>query len=171
MRRFKLIIILLLVFLQLGCIYKRVSKEVLEVTGVENLSRLTKYETAIIKEVYMAEAVNDKAELIQLIEEKGFKDTIRMLVTIDTSTDRLNSLIILEHKETSEYGGYVSDDWFLNRFKEKNASKPLVLVMLMPEADNEIVAITGATKTSQAVIHGVNAAFENYMKIKGEVKK
>ncbi len=155
---------MLFAFMQLGCNHKAISKEVLEVSGAENVTRLTEYETAGIKEVYTTEG-----ELIQVVEEKGFKDNIRMMVSINLAGDTLTAINILDHKETHDYGGYVTEDWFLNRFKGKTTTEALKLVKLMAAADNEIVAITGATKTSQAVINGVNAASENYMKIKGEV--
>jgi Na+-translocating ferredoxin:NAD+ oxidoreductase RnfG subunit len=47
----------------------------------------------------------------------------------------------------------------LQRFSGKDASRDLSLVKVAAANAQEIVAVTGATITSQAVLDGVNQAF------------
>jgi len=136
-----------------------------EFSGLE-ITRLSKYETGSIKGAYII----DNTFVIQEVTVQGFKGDIRMLVSINIGTKALEKLAILEHHESEDYGGYLTEGWFLGRFSGKKSGSPLKLVKLSAKAQDEIVAITGATKTSQAVIEGVNQCFENFAKIYEEVE-
>lgn len=136
-----------------------------EFSGLE-IKRLPNHETGGIKGAYII----DNTFVVQEVTVQGFKGDIRMRVSINIGTKALEKLVILEHHESEDYGGYLTEGWFLDRFNGKRTGSPLKLVKLSAKAEDEIVAITGATKTSQAVIEGVNQCFENFEKIYEEVE-
>lgn len=74
---------------------------------------------------------------------------------------------MISHQETEDYGGYLTREWFLDRFIGKSSTYQLKMVKIIDNKPDEIVAITGASKTSKAVVDGVNLALENFNKIKG----
>ncbi len=133
----------------------------------ETASRLKKFEEQDILRVYLVKSEGTPQKIIQKISTNGFVDTITMMVTIDFDTERIESVEILKHTETEDYGGYVIEDWFLNRFKGNEASQTLTLVKMFKKKTNEIVTITGASKTSAAVVNGVNLSLQNFLRIKG----
>ena len=89
-----------------------------------------------------------------------------MLVLIDYEHESLTEVSILEHNETDNYGAYAAEDWFLARFQAKDANTDLRLVKIIAQQPEEIVAVTGATVTSQAIVDGVNAAFKVFRDFK-----
>ena len=56
------------------------------------------------------------------------------------------------------------------RFAQKNTSTDLRLTKIAARSEEEIVAVTGATITSQAVVDGVNAAFNVFRSYKEGIK-
>lgn len=104
--------------------------------------------------------------LCQFVKVKAFHDGMYLMISIDIETDTIHEVSIIEHYETEDYGGYVSDKWFLDRFKDKDVMIPLESVVMINKKDNQIVAITGATITSQAVVNSVNLCMKNYNKLK-----
>ena len=59
----------------------------------------------------------------------------------------------------------VTKEWFLNRFKNKSANMYLNRVALEQSQPNDVIQITCATVSSQAVINGVNAAIGTYREL------
>jgi electron transport complex protein RnfG len=73
---------------------------------------------------------------------------------------------VLQHDETPLYGGdSLTEEWFLNRFKNKGADLYLNRVPLEQTQPNDVIQITCATVSSQAVINGVNAAIGTYREL------
>lgn len=105
---------------------------------------------------------NEKELLCQFVKVKAFHDGMYLMVSIDTTKDLIYDISIIEHYETEDYGGYVSDKWFLDRFRDKDVNIPLESVVMINKKDNQIVAITGATITSKAVVNSVNLCMKNY---------
>jgi len=85
-----------------------------------------------------------------------------MALVIDGGRGESIGLRIVEHVETPHYVRDMENMWFMDRFADKSVHEYLTLVRLHALADNEIVAITGATITTEGVINGVNAAFGVY---------
>lgn len=131
------------------------------------IKKLTKYENDSIYGVYRLND-SENEELIQLVKVKGFVDDIKMMITIDCKEEKIRNIEILEHKESQDYGDLLTEEWFLERFKEKSVNTPLNVVKMSNKKQNEIVAITGATITSDTVVKGVNLCMNNYQRIKGE---
>ncbi len=114
------------------------------------------------------EVYEENGEFVQIVESQGYNDEelIELEVRINMDTHEVEQVNILEHSETEDYGGYITEEWFLEKFIGKTVLEDFKLVKIMPEYDNEIVAITGATKSSYGVVTGVNIAMENYRKEK-----
>ena len=137
----------------------------------ESVDRLTEYEGQGVIGVYMISGGGGKVRgILQEAEAQGFNDTINILVLIDVSTGLTERIRVLEHNETEDYGGYVTEEWFLGRFAGKEVGTKLELVKRAAGKTEDIVAITGATYTSQAVVDAVNLCMKNYRRIIEEVE-
>jgi len=87
---------------------------------------------------------------------QGFADRIQVLVGLDPSVSRVTGLFVLDQKETPGLGDYITGEPFQNRFQNVPTSPALVVVKSDPAAPNEILAITGATISSESVAQIVN---------------
>ena len=95
----------------------------------------------------------------------GYNGSITLALVIDSERGENGESIgmrIVEHVETPHYVRDMDNTWFMDRFTGKSADEYLTPVRLKARFDNEIVAITGATVTTEAVINGVNAAFGTF---------
>ncbi|WP_312811107.1 FMN-binding protein [Sedimentibacter sp.] len=88
----------------------------------------------------------------------GYNGPVEVLSAFDTEENKLIGIKILKHEESLDYAEHIEKDWFLERFKNIFAGKYLNLVVLDKENDEDIVQVTGATVSSQAVVTAVNAA-------------
>jgi len=142
------------------------------VDSSEGLQRIKRLENETVKEVYLVKDVQESpAEILQIVETKGYNEKITLLVVIDCKKEILSEVSILEHFETDNYGAYAAEDWFLARFQAKDVNKDLRVVKILAEQPEEIVAVTGATITSQAIVDGVNAAFKVFRDFKEGERK
>ena len=92
----------------------------------------------------------------------AYNGPITLAIVINSATGESLGLRIVEHSETRHYVRDMESKWFIDRFIAKSAGEYLTLVRLNARDEHEIVAITGATVTTEAVINGVNAAFGVY---------
>lgn len=92
----------------------------------------------------------------------GYNGPIEVLAALDKEDDQLLGIEILDHIESMDYAGHIEEDWFLRRFKNLLTDKYLNLVVLDKENPEDIVQVTGATVSSQAVVNAVNAAIGSY---------
>ena len=92
----------------------------------------------------------------------GYYKEIELIVVIDSLTDTVKGMRIVKHYESETYVRNFTGNWFTDRFTGKGTNIYLLLTKLEAKQDNEIVQITGATITTQAVINGVNAAIGLY---------
>ena len=108
----------------------------------------------------------------------GFQDEITFMVGITNDLTRINSLAILEQKETPGLGAKIADkESFLKYWKNKDCTQPLSLRKPAARsseelAPSEINTITGATISSEAVLNTVNSSLEKARKLKesGQLK-
>lgn len=104
----------------------------------------------------------------------GFQDIIKLMFGTDLTIQRLNSLAILEQKETPGLGAKITDALTFLRFWEKrDVSRPLTLrkpAASSPEelSPSEINTITGATISSDKVLQMVNLSLDRLRAIKQE---
>jgi RnfABCDGE-type electron transport complex G subunit len=106
----------------------------------------------------------------------GFQDEITFMLGTNTDLTRINSLTILEQKETPGLGAKITDkESFLKYWENKDCTQPLSLrkpAVSSPEelAQSEINTITGATISSEAVLNTVNSSLVNARKLKEDGK-
>lgn len=131
----------------------------------------------------MKEAVNDKfiQENFPAVEKvyginglpsafitsgTGYVGTIRTLVVMDNVQEKTAGIKILEQGDTPDYADHIKENWFTDRFKALGLLEYLNLVILDPEKPTDIVQVTGASISSQAVVNNVNSAIGawNYLK-------
>ena len=104
----------------------------------------------------------------------GFQDKITLMFGIDPALTRINSLTILDQKETPGLGAKITDkESFLKYWENKDCSKSLSLRKPptgSPEdlGPSEVNTITGATISSEAVLNMVNISLERLKRLKSE---
>lgn len=96
-----------------------------------------------------------------ICEGSGFADKIKLVLTVDAAFEKLAGFGVLASNETPGFGDKIKDDYFRNQF----AGAPAIDLILSKTGnekiiDSEIVAISGATVSSEAVVEIVN----NYLK-------
>jgi len=94
-----------------------------------------------------------------IVKPIGYNGPITIALVIDGGNGESVGMRIVGHVETLHYVRDMDSAWFIERFAGKQSREYLSLVRLAAQSDNEIVAITGATVTTEAVLNGVNAAF------------
>ncbi|MBU4446020.1 FMN-binding protein [bacterium] len=110
-----------------------------------------------------------------LAEGNGFQSKLRILVGMDETLTKIVKIKILEQKETPGLGTKIETDpnsksdpeWFPNQFDNLNVRQSISYVKNQ-EADNsngEIMAITGATISSIAVVDIINATLNKNREI------
>ena len=107
-------------------------------------------------------AYNDEGLYAFILEPVAYNGPVTLALVIDEAINETVGLRVVRHDETYEFVRDMESKWFMDRFAQKPAAQYLRLVRLNTRADDEVVAITGATVTTEGVINGVNAAFGVY---------
>lgn len=92
---------------------------------------------------------------------QGFGDSIELLIGLDVELSTITGLYVLDQKETPGLGDAISSESFCSQFSGKLTGKPLSVTKSDTHADNEILALTGATISSESVSAIVNQAITN----------
>lgn len=135
-------------------------KSQLKQIGYHNLQRLKSVENDDVIRVYRA-----NSEILQIVASEGYNGDIIILVSI--KEDKITMVDILDHDETEDYGGYIVEEWFLNRLCLP-IDNELNTVKMKKVKSNDVVAVTGATISSNAVVDGVNKCIKNYGGLRDE---
>ena len=99
----------------------------------------------------------------------GFADKIELVVAVDARCEKLLGFNVLSSNETPGFGNRMKNDSFRNQFKGAPAGElSLVKIGDAGKIDNEIVAISGATVTSTAVIKIFN---KSVISVKEQLQK
>jgi electron transport complex protein RnfG len=87
----------------------------------------------------------------------GFADKIELVIAVDARCEKLFGFNVLSSNETPGFGDKMKNASFSNQFKGAPIGKlELIKIGDAGKIDNEIVAISGATVTSTAVINIFN---------------
>jgi len=87
----------------------------------------------------------------------GFADKIELVIAVDTNFATIAGFDVLSSNETPGFGDQIKYDYFRDQFKGAPAAALKLVNLGEPtEIDSEIVAITGATVSSQAVVEIVS---------------
>ncbi|MHC4646705.1 MAG: FMN-binding protein [Planctomycetota bacterium] len=91
----------------------------------------------------------------------GFQDKIKLVIAVDAKCEKFLGFKVLASNETPGFGDKIKYDYFGSQFKGAPAGK-LQLVKAGDEEkiDAEIVAISGATVSSEAVVKVFNTYIE-----------
>jgi electron transport complex protein RnfG len=97
----------------------------------------------------------------------GFQDKIELVVAVDKEFKTIAGFDVLASNETPNFGDKIKDEKFRNQFKNKTAVE-LELILSGEAKDNKILAISGATISSEAVVKIIN----HYIRVvREEMKK
>jgi Na+-translocating ferredoxin:NAD+ oxidoreductase subunit G len=106
----------------------------------------------------------------------GFQDIITLMFGTDLDLDKINSLTILEQKETPGLGAKITDgQTFLQFWEDREINQGLTLRKPAVDtkeklASSEVNTITGATISSQKVLDIVNFSLEQVRSLKNQGK-
>ena len=125
-----------------------------------------------IGETDIYKAVNDKGVCVGfsfLAEGSGFADKIVLVLATDKAVKKIAGFDVLSSNETPGFGDQIKFDYYRDQFESAPAAKlDLVKTGDPAKKDNQIVAITGATVSSEAVVAIVNNTLEQ---IKTQLKE
>jgi electron transport complex protein RnfG len=107
-----------------------------------------------IAEVYFAKAGGNTVGYVVKTKPSGFGGSVDV-VTGFTTDGIITGLRVGNHQETPGLGANATLPEFFSQFKGLTILSPVVVNKTIP-GENEILAISGATITSQAVTNGVN---------------
>ena len=117
------------------------------------------------------EAWNNKTKVATAVTfiAKGFQSEIKVLYALSPDRSHILNLTILEQMETPGLGTKIVEDkskkdkpfWFTSQFSNV-ATSPAIeyLKNKIPQKDNQIQAITGATISSKAIVNRLNETLE-----------
>jgi len=87
----------------------------------------------------------------------GFADKIKLVIALDKNFEKIAGFDVLASAETPGFGDQIKYDYYKNQFKGAPAGElKLVTVGEPGEIDSQIVAISGATISSEAVVEIVS---------------
>lgn len=160
-RRWMIILVVMAVVIMVlvGCAQEERSsmeikhEDVIDQYDHEHTKRLKMFETASMLRVYKLN--NEETGFI--VAQDGYEEEILVYARLDENEVR--EIEILYEVESEKYGEYVDERWFLDRLLLP-INKTLVTTKYKKEMDNEVIAITGATITSDAVVLAVNQCIE-----------
>lgn len=115
---------------------------------------------AVVKEIYCGK--NDSDETVGYcvsVTPNGFGGAIEMIVGV-REDESLTGITIVSLSETPGLGSKAQEPDFKDQFQAKNVSEPLKVIKSGTAEEHEVMAISGATISSNAVTKGVNAAAE-----------
>jgi len=116
-----------------------------------------------IKEVNIAYKGADPVGVIYTVEPSGYSGPVSTMVGFDIEKKEITRIKIISQSETPGLGALCVEPWFAEMFQGKDANVPLEVTKTEPAGENQIVAITASTITSEAVTHGVNLVREHFL--------
>ncbi len=92
-----------------------------------------------------------------MCEGSGFADKIKLVLTVDSDFEKLKGYGVLSSNETPGFGDKIKELFYRNQFVDAPTTELVLIKLGRPEEiDSKIVAISGATVSSEAVIVIVN---------------
>ena len=107
---------------------------------------------------------NESGAVSYLFEGGGVWGPIKGIITLESDFETIRSITILEQEETPGLGGVVAEKEYLQRFEGiKMVPNILIENDSSENANNEVDAITGATRTSKAFELILNTAYTEHL--------
>ena len=99
----------------------------------------------------------------------GFADKIKLVIALDKDFEKIAGFDVLTSNETPGFGDQIKYDYYRDQFKGAPAGElKLVTIGERSTIDSEIVAISGATISSEAVVEIVS---NSVTKVKEQMRK
>jgi Na+-transporting NADH:ubiquinone oxidoreductase subunit C len=146
----------------------------LETTGTDDdyslyASRI-KEKTLGTNQVFEAQLDGEKAEAIQF-SGSGLWGTITGVLAVKEDFSRIVGMDIIDHNETPGLGGRIAEAWFKEQFRNEILKEGQIRISGTGGGDKDkdngkVDAVTGATRTSQALEKILN----EYLKIFSEIR-
>ena len=90
-------------------------------------------------------------------EGSGFADKIKLVLTVDADFEKLKGYGVLSSNETPGFGDKIKEAFYREQFVDAPTTELVLMKLGNPvDKDSEIVAISGATVSSDAVVEIVN---------------
>lgn len=112
-----------------------------------------------VVEVYRAVSGSEEMAYIIKTISKGYGGDIEVISGINMD-GTIAGVVIGSMTETPGLGAKAQDQPFISQYNGKSIDNEIIVSKSSTGAENEIVAISGATITSQAVTDGINLAVE-----------
>lgn len=136
------------------------------------LPKAQRFEPSIELEIKSPKGKKVKSKIYQAISEAnepigwafncqgpGFQDKIELVVAVDKNFEKLAGFAVLASNETPGFGDQIKLPYLRNQFEGAPAEElKLVRTGDSEKIDSEIVATTGATVSSEAVVEIINKA-------------
>lgn len=134
---------------------------------IEEAEKINDYEIELaedsaIKEVYEALKGDEIIGYVFKVTTKGFHGGVDFVVAI--KEDTLTGIKVLSHSETPGLGAKISETEFTDKFKNLPIENFVELVKTAKAKENEVEAVSGATKSSTAAVNAANEAITFYLK-------
>lgn len=122
-------------------------------------------ELDVAKEVFEGMKENQTIGYVFSVTNKGYGGEIDVIVGIDAA-GMITGIKIVEHSETAGLGSKVTEDTFLSQLVGIAPERALKVVKNKgSNNDEDIVAVSGATISSKAVVGAVQAALDLYREL------
>ncbi|HLR35090.1 MAG TPA: RnfABCDGE type electron transport complex subunit G [Tissierellales bacterium] len=129
---------------------------------IEETEKIKKINPEVL-EIY--EGLDGSGETIGYViktEVLGFGGDIEVMTGISLE-GKITGMKVLDHAETPGLGARATEPEFQEKFNDKSVDESIVVVNSEPVGGNEVLAITSATITTDAVAQGVNIAREIFV--------
>lgn len=87
----------------------------------------------------------------------GYEGIIKTLVVVSNDMQKIAGVRILEQGDTPLYADGIKECWFIDRFNALGLTEYLNKVVIDPQKPSDIVQVTGASISSQAVLNNINS--------------
>lgn len=138
----------------------KLEREMKSLFGQDSISEAVRDENGEIRYYKVKDKANAIAGYAIVTEGSGFADKIKLLVATDEKTEKLLGIAVLKTNETPGFGDKIKKEKFKDQFVSCPVSEELSVIIRgdRDTVDSEIVSITGATISSEAVTDIVNDA-------------
>ncbi len=154
-----------------GAMVQRAEKFVTAASGAE--ISLPDGQSAVVDIKKGVDAAGVAVAWAFVAEGSGFADKIRLVIAVDGQFEKIKGYGVLASNETPGYGDQIKNEYFKSQFVNAPAGELKLLKTGDPKViDKDIIAISGATVTSEAMVEIFNnyvIPVKNYLQEKGEL--
>ncbi|NLY53341.1 MAG: RnfABCDGE type electron transport complex subunit G [Firmicutes bacterium] len=109
----------------------------------------------------------EQVGLLAKLSFKGYGGPIELMAGINQN-GKIAGLKVLSHQETPGLGENITSESFVSQFVDKSTAAPLRTVKSTATDEHDIVAITAATISSEAVVDGLNQFMQLFNAVWGK---